>query len=375
MQRHGGDESSINTDQAEKDMYLQTTDNTGLVNIRKISHGNIMDLMKDESEWDPEAEEPKLEDIEPTVSGFRAVQPLPVQYGDRDAFRQFKRAPLSKRLSEKLKSIPKDIFDYDARPSLGHSTIRSEAMDHLAFQLAHVGLAIFIGYAIKRFLGMIDRIEAMSHIKIFSSFPLFPICMVGGILIELVYKLTGLKNPCDVATMNMISGTSIELLCATAISTISFSATMDEIVAFLLVLLTGTIWQLFCFFYLCRRLTPDCWFERAITEYGMSFGTTSIGLLLLRMADPLRQSTVWEAFSFKQMVHEPFMGGGVWTTFACIFLVNFHSPPHIGIYIVMASGLGAMVIWFTLHFLYFKPRFKPKDYLYRVNSENDTISV
>jgi ESS family glutamate:Na+ symporter len=44
--------------------------------------------------------------------------------------------------------------------------------------------------------------------------------------------------------------------------------------------------------------------------------------LLLRMADPYGRSGALESFSFKQLVFEPFLGGGLATAFAPIALVS-----------------------------------------------------
>ncbi len=42
-------------------------------------------------------------------------------------------------------------------------------------------------------------------------------------------------------------------------------------------------------------------------------GTTSIGLMLLSIVDPNNKSQAKEAFGFKQLLFEPFVGGGIIT--------------------------------------------------------------
>jgi ESS family glutamate:Na+ symporter len=91
---------------------------------------------------------------------------------------------------------------------------------------------------------------------------------------------------------------------------------------FLVLALVGLAWNLAVFWWLAPRLFADAWFERGLTDFGQGTGVTATGLLLLRMADPYGRSDVLEAFSFKQLVFEPFLGGGLVTAFAPIALVS-----------------------------------------------------
>lgn len=83
---------------------------------------------------------------------------------------------------------------------------------------------------------------------------------------------------------------------------------------------TGLLWNLAAVLLLAPRLFQDHWFERAIADFGQGTGVTATGLLLLRMADPRGSSRVMEAFSFKQLLFEPFLGGGLVTAQAPIAL-------------------------------------------------------
>lgn len=57
-------------------------------------------------------------------------------------------------------------------------------------------------------------------------------------------------------------------------------------------------------------------FERAIADFGMNTGVIATGLILLRMVDPESRTPVPADFAFKQLLHSPFMGGGIWTCLA-----------------------------------------------------------
>ena len=89
--------------------------------------------------------------------------------------------------------------------------------------------------------------------------------------------------------------------------------------------IAGLSWNIAAFFLLAPRIFSDHWFERGIADFGQGTGVTATGLLLLRMADPYGRSRVMEAFSFKQLVFEPFLGGGLITALSPL-LIAFQCP-------------------------------------------------
>ena len=84
----------------------------------------------------------------------------------------------------------------------------------------------------------------------------------------------------------------------------------------LLLVLSGTLWNVFMVLYFAPKLFKVAWFERAIAEFGQAMGVTATGLLLLRTVDPENKTCAASAFGYKQLFHEPFMGGGIITSLA-----------------------------------------------------------
>ena len=78
---------------------------------------------------------------------------------------------------------------------------------------------------------------------------------------------------------------------------------------------------------------------------GMAMGVTATGLLLLRVVDPDYETPAAEAFAAKQVVHEPFMGGGLWTATA-IPLIAIYGPAK-----VFFITTSALTIWLLIVFL------------------------
>src|SRR5699024_1923612 len=89
------------------------------------------------------------------------------------------------------------------------------------------------------------------------------------------------------------------------------------------------------------------WFERGIGDFGQSMGVTATGLILMRIVDPEGRSPAFEAFGYKQLVFEPFFGGGLVTAMA-VPLVFFFGPWPllIGMAVVLlVSAVGGLLIF------------------------------
>jgi ESS family glutamate:Na+ symporter len=71
-------------------------------------------------------------------------------------------------------------------------------------------------------------------------------------------------------------------------------------------------------------------------------GVTATGLLLLRAVDPESETDAPSAFGYKQLLHEPIMGGGLWTSMA-IPLVILQ-----GGWFVFIVSASAIAFWFIV---------------------------
>jgi ESS family glutamate:Na+ symporter len=243
------------------------------------------------------------------------------------------------------------LYPVDKRPSAGAQTTSADSVDSLAFHLAIIGIAVLIGYGIK--LGLMTLESATfgsSESKIFSGFPLFPLCMIGGLLVQLTITRFARVSPVDHTLMQRLAGTALDFLVIAAISTIKLSVVIQGIVPFLIIVVGGILWNVFCVVWLARRLLPNCWFERAIAEMGQSMGVTATGLLLLRAVDPEQKTVAASAFGYKQLLHEPFMGGGLWTSTAVLLVAQQ------GGLVVLGISVLAIVLWLVVWRIFLKGR-------------------
>jgi len=240
--------------------------------------------------------------------------------------------------------IPEDesigIIPVDRRPVAGRLSVHSDSVEALGLHLAIVGVAVLIGYLMKQGLLAIEAaVPALASKGLFKGFPLFPLCMIGGLLIQIYEDKFDRHKIIDVGLMKRIQNTSLDFLVVAAIATIRVEVVVGAIVPLLILIAAGILWNVICLLFLAPYVFKSAWFERAIAELGQSMGVTATGLLLLRVVDPEYESEAVDAFASKQLLHEPFMGGGLWTGMAIPMLAIYGAWPVFGI------ACAAVMIW------------------------------
>ena len=239
------------------------------------------------------------------------------------------------------------VYPPGEQPSAGRQTVFSDSVDSLALHIALIGIAVLIGYGFKELLLLLDTVapEGVRKMHILPSFPLFPLCMIGGLLLQMLLRITKLHIIADHAQMQRLAGAALDFLVLSAVASIRIDFVAAYWLPLLLLIVFGALWNVFGVLYLAPRLFKVAWFERAIAEFGQASGVTATGLLLLRTVDPENKTCAASAFGYKQLFHEPFMGGGIITSLA--------------LPVVMAQGGGLLfwiisvagvIFWFLLWF-------------------------
>ena len=229
-------------------------------------------------------------------------------------------------------------FYHRDRPSGGAQTVRSESLDTLTLHIGIIAVAIIIGQGILSGLQAVEQWLWADSIEIFAYVPLFPLAMLGGVIIQLVADKTGLANLIDRGTMERIQGLALDTLIIAALATLSLDAIANNIGPFAILAIAGIAWNVFVLFFLAPRFIQSFWFERGIADFGQSMGVTATGLLLLRMADPKQESPAYEAFGYKQLVFEPFFGGGLVTAASIPLIVQLGPYPLLIVMAVLLVG-------------------------------------
>ena len=244
-------------------------------------------------------------------------------------------------------NVPEDntigIIPIGSRPSAGKLTVSADAIESFTLHVAVVGLAVLIGFGIKQGFLLLDRAVGNDTLHVVAkSFPLFPLCMLGGLAVQWCEGRFDRHKLIDPGLTRRIQNTALDFLVVAAIAMIQVDAISAGLVPFLIIVAAGIAWNVFCVLVLARRLLPDAWFERSIAEMGQSMGVTATGLLLLRVVDPDYDTPAADAFASKQLLHEPFMGGGLWTSTAVPLLFAW------GSWAVFGIAAGAIALWLVV---------------------------
>jgi len=243
-----------------------------------------------------------------------------------------------------------DVAAQSAAPEDERFSVQS--IEPLALHLAYIGVAIGIGYGLQKALVLSEHYTwvAWGMAPLLEHIPLFPLAMIGGILLQQVHDrvLPGLRlsRPMFIR----LQGLSLDFLILSAMATLSLSALAANWQPLLILIVVGIAWIVGAFLFLGPRMLPDYWFERGMGDFGQSLGMTATGLLLMRIVDPDYRSPAYEAFGYKQLLFEPFVGGGLFTAMSIPLVVNY------GPWTVFGFSFVIMAFWIGFGLLFFSPK-------------------
>ena len=251
----------------------------------------------------------------------------------------------------------KGLFREDEYYSAGKMTSRPSSVEPLSLHIAIVTVAILVGLAILEGLRWIEQatyasvmLDENTPLEIFAYVPLFPIALLGGVIVQYVATKAGFAHVIDAQIMLRIQGWALDFLIVAAIATLSLQAIGENIGVFVILAVAGIVFNVAVFLLLAPRIIGRYWFERGIGDFGQSMGVTATGLILMRVVDPQAESPAFEAFGYKQLVFEPFFGGGLITAMAVpiIFLT--------GVWPLFFVMLAVFLVAVLSGLFYFRPR-------------------
>lgn len=239
----------------------------------------------------------------------------------------------------------KGLYRQEEMPHAGRQTVLCDSLDSLAWHIALIGLSVAMGYIALVFFQQGEvKLFPEATKRIFAGFPLFPFCMIGGLLLQRFMQKIKLDHLVDHGQMQRLAGAALDFLVVSAIATIRLEVVLENWLALLILILCGLLQAVLMLLFLAPRLFKNAWFERAIADFGQGLGVTATGLLLLRTVDPESKTEAASAFGYKQLFHEPFMGGGICTALALTLVFT------IGWLKVFLISLFFTVIWAVVAF-------------------------
>lgn len=227
--------------------------------------------------------------------------------------------------------------------------VRDLLIDPLTLNLGFVGLALLIGWLILQGLVGIENLTwGTQGVKLMAYVPLFPMALIGGLIVQLILERLGLTFLVIRPLMLNIAGVALDVVIVTALASISLKVIGGNLLPFLILAIAGIAWNIFAFLFLGPRLLPYFWFERGIGDMGQSMGVTATGILLMRMVDPENKSGAFESFAYKQLLFEPIVGGGLFTA-AAPALIHQFGPIQ-----VLGLTAGILIAWLAFGLWNFK---------------------
>jgi ESS family glutamate:Na+ symporter len=209
-----------------------------------------------------------------------------------------------------------------------------------------IGLSVFFGWLIYQGLLQIEAYTWGRHdVTALRYVPIFPFCMFGGMVAQVLWSKLGFQTSRPL--IELLSSIALSVLITTAIATMSINAIGNNIGMFIVLAVTGIVWILFGFTVLARHMFKKHWFQNGIVNAAQSMGMTATGLLFLHMVDPNDKTNSAESFGFKQLMFEPFVGGGIVTALSMTAIIA------IGLPLFTAISAGICMFWMVLGLLYF----------------------
>ena len=247
---------------------------------------------------------------------------------------------------------PEELSEHEDRePTPAKHRMNDRAIDPLSIHIGFVGLAIAVGWLLLRGLIAMEAtlLVPLGWPELMRHIPLFPLAMIGGVLVQLLGTRLGYAQTIDRRLMNRISGTALDLLIVAALGTLSLEAIGANMGPFLVLAVGGILWNLFGLVVLARLMFPANWMQNGLANFGQGMGMTVIGLLLVRMSDPHGKAGAMEAFGYKQLLFEPVVGGGLFTAASLPLIHQFGAVP------VLAGVTALMIGWLVFGILRFGP--------------------
>lgn len=223
--------------------------------------------------------------------------------------------------------------------------VEIESMEPLTFHLAYIGAAIGIGALILSGLSWLELrfLVPLGAPILIGHVPLFPIAMIGGIIVEKLHHRF-FSGSLDRVLIMRIQGTALDLLIVSALASLTLSALAEAWLPLTILVVGGIIWTVGAFIFIAPRMMRSHWFERAIGDFGQSLGVTATGLLLMRIVDPENETPAFEAFGYKQLLFEPLVGGGLFTAVSAPLVFTFGLP------VMLAVTSIITLFWLILGF-------------------------
>lgn len=212
-------------------------------------------------------------------------------------------------LARQTTTSPEEDLDIDHHLPLPEDEPLDESrgMTQVTAATVFIGVSIAVGFALLELFRWLFNLVG-SHF--FDKFPLFPFAILGGVLVQLCARRFKFESAVNRRAVEGLGGIAIDGIVMCAIGTLSLGALGAHIGPLIFLALGSVGWSIFLALVIGRRIFPRHWFEHSIAEFGESQGNVATGFVMLDMVDPARQTDVARAYSYRQLITRPVVGGG-----------------------------------------------------------------
>ncbi|CDN13297.1 hypothetical protein RintRC_7154 [Richelia intracellularis] len=268
-----------------------------------------------------------------------------IHWGKRTGKIQISRE-VSPELGIEADRVHTHIEEEPAITQAGKRLFRNLLIDPISLNFGIVGLAIAFGWLILRALELLESVTwgRVDGLKLILYVPLFPIALIGGILVQIILVRMGRSYIVSRPLMERISGVALDETIVTALATISLTALGPNLLPLIIISVAGITWNVYAFIFIAPRLIPFYAYERGLGDLGQSMGVTATGILLLRMVDQDNRSGAFECFAYKQLLFEPILGGGLFTAAGPPLINNY------GVIPILLLTSVILVFWLVFGF-------------------------
>ncbi len=196
-------------------------------------------------------------------------------------------------------------------------------MTQVTAAVAFIGISIAVGIAL---LEASRFVFGMLGSTFFEKFPLFPFTIVGGVLVQLAAARFHFESAINRQAVEGLGGLSVDGIVMCAIGTLSLAALGSHIGPLLILAVASVGWSVFVTMVLGPRVFPQNWFEHSLAEFGESQGNVATGFMMVDMVDPARVTNVATAYSYRQLITRPILGGGFVTALAVPLIAAWGLP-------------------------------------------------
>ncbi|GEL95997.1 sodium/glutamate symporter [Cellulomonas composti] len=231
-----------------------------------------------------------------------------------------------------------DVDRVRIAPADEHET-EDGGMHAMPLAFALISIAILIAIAL---LWTLRWVAGALGTDVFDSFPLFPLTVIGGLVVQGVATRTGQAAKIDKRAVSGISAIALDTLVVCAIGTMSLATIGSNVPAVVVFTVIGVLWSTVTLLWWGKAFHRRNWFEHAIADFGQSQGNVATGFVLADMVDPRRATSTADDYGYKQLPYEPFLGGGLLTALSVPFITAAGLPVFTAISVV---GTIVLAVW------------------------------